>query len=146
MQAASKDTLQSIHVFLQLREAIKMYAKLLHGTKMEALTTECLPRLFPKWKAPHYLGHPLGGGGEFQMTGVLIRFSNSSKNDKWNTNLFFNSKQCKNEKRNSNQFFKVMRKRQKRYEVQISFSKLGENDTLLVAHDSFTPVITQLST
>ena len=34
-----------------------------------------------KWKAPHYPGHPLGGGGggEFQMTGGLIHFSNSRK-------------------------------------------------------------------
>ena len=33
-----------------------------------------------KWKAPHYPGHPLRGGGvEFQMTGGLIHFSNSCK-------------------------------------------------------------------
>ena len=52
MQAASKDTLQSIHAFLQLGEAIKLYAKLLRGAKMETLTTEWLPRFF------------LGQGGE----------------------------------------------------------------------------------
>ena len=64
-----------------------------------------------KWKAPHYPGHPLvGGWGEFQMTGVLIHFSNSCKNDKRNSNLFFNNKQCKNE-------------------IQIPFSKWWENET-----------------
>ena len=46
---------------------------------------------------------------EFQMTGVLIHFSNSCKNDKRNSNLFFNNKQCKNE-------------------IQIHFSKLSENE------------------
>ena len=59
-----------------------------------------------KWKAPHYPGHPLA---EFQMTGVLIHFSNSCKNDKRNSNLFFNNKQCKNE-------------------IQIRFSKWCENE------------------
>ena len=43
------------------------------------------------------------------MTGVLIHFSNSCKNDKRNSNLFFNNKQCKNE-------------------IQIHFSKLSENE------------------
>ena len=63
-----------------------------------------------KRKAPHYPGHPLGeGGGEFQMTGALIHFSNSCKNDKRNSNLFFNNKQCKNE-------------------TQIRFSKWCENE------------------
>ena len=47
--------------------------------------------------------------GEFQMTGVLIHFSNSCKNDKRNSNLFFNNKQCKNE-------------------IQIRFSKWCENE------------------
>ena len=64
-----------------------------------------------------YPGHPLrwGGGGEFQITGVhvLIHFSNSCKNDKWNSNLFVNNRQCKCEKRDSNPFLKVMRKRNK---------------------------------
>ena len=53
---------------------------------------------------------PLGGGGgrgaEFQMTGVLIHFSNS----------------CKNDKRNSN-----LRKRKIKTEIQIPFLKCGEN-------------------
>ena len=64
-----------------------MYAKLLRVAKMESLTTEWLPCLFPgqggkdrdfsriprppgnkngvimKWKAPHYPGHPLRGRG-----------------------------------------------------------------------------------
>ena len=101
-----------------------------------------------KWKAPHYPGHPQGGEGrgKFPMTSVLIRFSNSCKNDKRNSNLFFNKKQCKNEKgnwnpffkmkwkwktklkRNSYPFFKVMRKRKTKYEVQFRFSKLIENE------------------
>ena len=38
-----KTPYKGIHVFLQLREAIKMYAKLLRGAKMETLTTEWLP-------------------------------------------------------------------------------------------------------
>ena len=80
-----------------------------------------------------------------ERTGVLIHFSNSCKNDKRNSNLFFNNKQYKNEKRNSNPFFKsdaktknenwnsypffkVKRKRKKKYEVQIRFSKLSENE------------------
>ena len=43
------------------------------------------------------------------MTGVLIHFSNSCKNDKRNSNLFFNNKQCKNE-------------------IQIRFSKWCESE------------------
>ena len=57
------------------------------------------------------------------MTGVLIHFSNSCKNDKRNSNLFFNNKQCKNEKGNSNPFFKVMRKRKTKTEIHIRFAK-----------------------
>ena len=86
------------------------------------------------------------GGGEFQMTGVLIRFSNSCKNDKRNSNLFFNKKQCKNDKRNWNPFFKVtwkwktkvkrnsypffkvMRKRKTKSKIQICFSMSCENE------------------
>ena len=78
-----------------------------------------------------YPGHPLRlGGGEFQITGVhvLIHFSNSCKNDKWNSNLFVNNRQCKYEKRNSNPFLKVMRKRKTKTEIQIPFSKCGENE------------------
>ena len=72
---------------------------------------------------------PLGeGGGEFQMTGVLIHFSNSCKIDKPNSNLFFNNKQCKNEKRNSNPFFKVMQKRKTKTEIHTRFSKWSENE------------------
>ena len=48
-------------------------------------------------------------GGEFQMTGVLIRFSNSCKNDKGNSNLFFNNELRKNE-------------------IHIHFSKWCENE------------------
>ena len=73
--------------------------------KMEWLWSE-RPLIIPA----HYPGHPLvGGWGEFQMTGVLIHFSNSCKNDKRNSNLFFNNKQCKNE-------------------TQIRFSKWCENE------------------
>ena len=63
-----------------------------------------------------------------ERTGVLIHFSNSYKNDKRNSNLFFNNKQCKNEKRNSNPFFKVMRKRKTKTEIHIRFSKWSENE------------------
>ena len=51
------------------------------------------------------------------MTGALIHFSNSCKNDKRNSNLFFNNKQCK-----------VMRKRKSKNEIQIRFSKSSENE------------------
>ena len=61
-------------------------------------------------------------------TGVLISFSNSCKNDKRNSNLFFNNKQCKNVKRNSNPFFKVMRKRKTKTEIHIRFSKRCGNE------------------
>ena len=60
-----------------LREAMKMYSKLLRGAKMKTLTTEWLPRLFPglrvedrngvitmKWKAPIYFSDPRGSGGQ----------------------------------------------------------------------------------
>ena len=90
------------------------------GIKMEWLWSE-RPLIIPVI--------PLGRGwGEFQMTGVRIHFSNSCKNDKRNSNLFFNNKQCKNVKRNSNPFFKVMRKRKTKTEIQIRFSKLSENE------------------
>ena len=78
----------------------------------------------------------------------VFRFSFShyfmkKKNDKQNSNLFFNNKhsakrkfksvfqsdaKTKIEKWNSNPFFKVKRKRKKKYEVQIRFSKLSENE------------------
>ena len=65
---------------------------------------------------------PLGrGGGEFQITGVLIHFSNSCKNDKQNSNLFVNNRQCIYEKRNANPFFKVIGKRNTKNEIQIRF-------------------------
>ena len=37
-----------MHVFLQVREAIKMYAKLLRGAKMETLTTSDYPAYISK--------------------------------------------------------------------------------------------------
>ena len=60
--------------------------------------------------------------------GVLISFSNSCKNDKRNSNLFFNNKPCKNEKRNSFPFFKVMRSQKTKNEIRIRFSKWCENE------------------
>ena len=42
-------------------------------------------------------------------------FFKSWKNDKRNSDLFFNNKPYKNEKRNSNPFFKVMRKRETKF-------------------------------
>ena len=77
------------------------------------------------------------------MTGVWIHFSNSYKNDKQNSNLFFNNKhsakrkfksvfqsdaKTKNENWNSYPFFILKQKRKKKYEVQIRFSKLSENE------------------
>ena len=109
------------------------------GIKMEWLWSE-RPLIIPVI--------PLGRGrGEFQMTGVLIHFSNSCKIDKPNSNLFFNNKQCKNEKRklkfisvfqseaktkkeirSSNPFFKVKRKRKTKSKIQICFSMSCENE------------------
>ena len=91
------------------------------GIKMEWLWSE-RPLITPVT--------PLGRerGAEFQVTGVLIHFSNSCQNDKRNSNLFFNNKQCKNEKRNSNPFFKMMRKRNTKHEIQIRFLKWCENE------------------
>ena len=80
---------------------------------------------------------PWEGGGEFQMTGVLIHFSNSCKIDKPNSNLFFNNKQCKNEKRNSNPIFKVMRKRKTKTEIHIRFSKWSENEKEIRSSNPF---------
>ena len=60
----------------------------------------------------------------------VFRFSFSlyfeKKNDKQNSNLFFNNKHSA--KRNSNPFFKVMRKRKSKNEIQIRFSKWSENE------------------
>ena len=57
-----------------------------------------------------------GMSGDFKW---LDRCSNpffkSWKNDKRNSDLFFNNKPYKNEKRNSNPFFKVMRKRKTKF-------------------------------
>ena len=50
------------------------------------------------------------------------------QNDKRNSNLFVNNRQCKYEKRNSNPFLKVMRKRKTKTEIQIPFSQCGENE------------------
>ena len=85
---------------------------------------------------------PLGGGGvEFQMTGGLIHFSNSCKktpicfsvtsnaNTKNEIKIRFPSDaKTKHKKRNSNPFFKEMRKRKTKTEIQIPFSKCGENE------------------
>ena len=79
-----------------------------------------------------YPGHPLRGGGgvEFQMTGVLIHFSNSCKKlqSVFQWEWVDDNKQCKYEKRNWNPFFKVMRKRNTKNEIQIRFSKWWENE------------------
>ena len=71
---------------------------------------------------------PTDRGGEFQITGVLMHFSNSCKNDKRNSNLFVNNSRCKYEKRNSDPFFKVMRKRNTKNDIQICFWKWWENE------------------
>ena len=128
-----KTLYKAIHVFLQLREAIKMYAKLLRGAKMEALTTTLttgwLPRLFPKWKAPHYLGHPLrGGGGEggiAKTTNETPIFFSITSNAKMKKEIQIHfSKWCENEKekRSSNPFFKVRRKTKTVSEIWIPLS------------------------
>ena len=84
------------------------------------------------WKAPHYPGHPLRGRGgvEFQMTGVLIHFSNSCKKlqSVFQWEWVDDNKQCKYEKRNWNPFSKVTRKRNTKNEIQIRFSKWWENE------------------
>ena len=54
-------------------------------------------------------------GTSNDWTGAVIRFFKSWKNDKRNSDLFFNNKPYKNEKRNSNPFFKVMRKRKTKF-------------------------------
>ena len=75
---------------------------------------------------------PVGGGGgmEFQMTGVLIHFSNSCKKlqSVFQWEWVDDNKQCKYEKRNWNPFSKVMRKRNTKNEIQIRFLKSWENE------------------
>ena len=46
--------------------------------------------------------------------------------------VFQSDAKMKNEKLNSYPFFKVKRKRKKKYEVQIRFSKLSENEKQIV--------------
>ena len=75
------------------------------------------------------LGHTANGNKGvwgvwgFQMTGALISFSKLCKNDKGNSNLFFNNKPCQNERRNSLPFCKVMRTRKTKNEIHIRFLK-----------------------
>ena len=87
------------------------------------------------WKVLHYPVHPRGEVRGFQMTGALIRFSKSRKNDKGNSNLCFCfsvtghtktkeeihfrfSKWCEHKKRKIKftYIFKVMRKRKTKFQ------------------------------
>ena len=68
-------------------------------------------------------GQPRGGGLGFKwLDWCGDPFFKSYKNDKRN------SKWWENEKRNSYPFFKVMWKRKTKTEIDIRFSKLGENE------------------
>ena len=95
------------------------------------------------WKALHYPVHPRGEVRGFQMTGALIRFSKSRKNDKGNSNLCFCfsvtghtktkeeihfrfSKWCEHKKRKIKfkYVFKVMLKRKTKTKFQSVFKVL----------------------